>query len=61
MQNSKVGDNCIITGSVIGENVTINANTSLNNCVIGDGVEISSNLCLVNERYSKHQKVTQDK
>ena len=55
MNGSKIGDNCKIIESIIGENVTIGDSCELFNCVIGDNVIIDKGTIL-NDQKSHHHK-----
>ena len=42
MENSKIGKNVEIAGTIVGRNVTIGDDCKIIDCVIGDNVEILS-------------------
>ena len=52
MNGSKIGDNCNITESIIGENVTIGDSCELFNCVIGDNVTVDTGTILNDQKVS---------
>ena len=52
MNGSKIGDNCKIIESIIGENVTIVDSCELFNCVIGDNVIVETGTILTDQKVS---------
>ena len=53
MEGAKIGDNCSLVGTIIGENTVIGDNCELINCVIGNDVEIVAGTKVSGQRLSK--------
>ena len=52
MEGVRIGDNCSLMGTIIGENTVIGDNCELVDCVIGDDVHLSAGTILCGQRLS---------